>query len=157
MFIIKCNQSNDQTTGIIMITPSQVSESLNVPASTIRRWAARFEKHLSPRKGKKRSYTISDLDTFRKIRDLSNNGHGLKKIAEMLDVVEIPEDQSTGLMNLADFVQAFEMVNAQMLQLQDKLDEQNQKMDNQDQRIKDLEDWINTPFYKRIGKKPPIK
>ena len=133
-----------------MITPSQVSESINVPASTIRRWAARFEKHLSPRKGKKRSYTISDLDTFRKIRDLSNSGHGLKKISEMLDVVEIPEDQSTALMNLADFVQAFEMVNAQMLQLQDKLDDQ-------DQRIKDLEDWINTPFYKRIGKKPPIK
>ena len=133
-----------------MITPSQVSESINVPASTIRRWAARFEKHLSPRKGKKRSYTISDLDTFRKIRDLSNSGHGLKKISEMLDVVEIPEDQSTALMNLADFVQAFEMVNAQMLQLKDKLDDQ-------DQRIKDLEDWINTPFYKRIGKKPPIK
>ena len=140
-----------------MITPSQVSESLNVPASTIRRWAARFEKHLSPRKGKKRSYTISDLDTFRKIRDLSNSGHSLKKISEMLDVVEIPEDQSTGLMNLADFVQAFEMVNAQMLQLKDKLDEQDQKMDDQDQRIKDLEDWIATPFYKRIGKKPPIK
>ena len=133
-----------------MITPSQVSESINVPASTIRRWAARFEKHLSPRKGKKRSYTISDLDTFRKIRDLSNSGHGLKKISEMLDVVEIPEDQSTALMNLADFVQAFEMVNAQMLQLKDKLDDQ-------DQRIKDLEDWINTPFYKRIGKKPPTK
>lgn len=131
-----------------MITPSQVSESLNVPASTIRRWAARFEKHLSLRKGKKRSYTISDLDTFRKIRDLSNNGHGLKKIAEMLDVVEIPEDQSTALMNLADFVQALEMVNANMLQLQDKLIDQ-------DQRIKDLEEWISTPFYKRIGKKPP--
>jgi len=150
MFIIKCNQSNDQTTGIIMITPSQVSESLNVPASTIRRWAARFEKHLSPRKGKKRSYTIDDLNTFRKIRDLSNSGHSLNKISEMLDVVEIPEDKTTGLMNLADFVQAFEMVNANMLQLQDKLDDQ-------DQRIKDLEDWINTPFYKRIGKRPPIK
>jgi len=133
-----------------MITPSQVSESLNVPASTIRRWAARFEKHLSPRKGKKRSYTIDDLNTFRKIRDLSNSGHSLNKISEMLDVVEIPEDKTTGLMNLADFVQAFEMVNANMLQLQDKLDDQ-------DQRIKDLEDWINTPFYKRIGKRPPIK
>lgn len=148
--MIKCNQSNDHTIRIIMITPRQVSESLNVPASTVRRWAAKFERHLSPRKGKKRSYTITDLDTFRKIRDLSAAGHGLKKIAEMLDVVEIPEDQSTGLMNLADFVQAFEMFNANILQLQDKID-------NQEDRIKQLEDWISTPFYKRIGKKPPVK
>lgn len=133
-----------------MITPGQVSESINVPASTVRRWAAKFERHLSPRKGKKRSYTTTDLDTFRKIRDLSNSGHGLKQIAAMLDVVEIPEDKSTGLMNLADFVQAFEIANAKMSQLQDRID-------NQDDRIKQLEDWIATPFYKRIGKKPPVK
>ena len=131
-----------------MIKPAQVSESLNVPASTVRRWAAKFERHLSPRKGKKRSYTITDLDTFRKIRDLSASGHSLIKIAELLDVVEIPESKSTGLMNLADFVQAFEIFNSNMLQLQDKLD-------TQDDRIKQLEEWIYTPWHKKIGKKPP--
>ena len=132
-----------------MITPAQVSESINVPSSTIRRWAARFENNLSPRKGKKRMYTITDLDTFRKIRDLSAAGHGLDNIAQMLNVIEKPSEE-TAILSLTDFVQSLELAHSTMSQLQDRIN-------SQDDRIKQLEDWIVTPFYKRIGKKPPIK
>lgn len=132
-----------------MITPSQISESLNVPASTVRRWAVRFEKHLSKRTGKKRTYTPTDLDTFRRIRDLSASGFGLDRIDSMLDVVETPQDKSTALITLADFVQSLEIAHNQVATLQARLDEQNARLDT-------LEKWLALPFYKRIGKRPPI-
>jgi len=133
-----------------MITPSQVSDSLAVPTSTVRRWAARFEKHLSPRTGKKRTYTPSDLDTFRRIRDLSSEGFGLDRIDEMLAVVERPPDETTALTTLAAYTQLLEDTRNQMQAIAQKFDEQNA-------RIQALEEWINTPFYKRIGKRPPTR
>lgn len=131
-----------------MITPHQASESLNVPSSTIRRWSARFERHLSPRKGKKRTYTPTDVDTFRRIRDLSESGFGLDRIDSMLEVVETPPDPSTALLTLADFVQSLESAHNQVASLQQRFDEQKARLDA-------LETWIALPFYKRIGKKPP--
>ena len=130
-----------------MITPHQASESLNVPPSTIRRWSARFEKHLSPRTGKKRTYTPTDLDTFRRIRDLSASGFGLDRIDSMLDVVERPQDKSTALLTLADFVQSLETAHSQVASLQATVDEQKARLDA-------LESWLATPWYKRIGKHP---
>ena len=131
-----------------MITPHQASESLNVPSSTIRRWSARFERHLSPRKGKKRTYTPTDIDTFRRIRDLSASGFGLDRIDGMLEVVETPPDPTTALLTLADFVQSLETAHNQVALLQQRFDEQKARIDA-------LEAWIAMPFYKRIGKRPP--
>lgn len=133
-----------------MITPSQVSDSLTVPTSTIRRWSVRFEKHLSPRTGKKRTYTPSDLDTLRRIRDLSSEGIGLDRIDDMLAVVERPPDETTALTTLAGYTQLLEDTRNRMQAIV-------QKMDEQSARIQALEDWINTPFYKRIGKRPPTR
>ena len=73
--------------GHIMVTPKQVSETLNVPGSTIRRWALRFENVLSKQVGKKRVYTLQDVDTFRKIRDYSKQGKSLDNIADKLKIV----------------------------------------------------------------------
>ena len=131
-----------------MITPHQASESLDVPTSTIRRWSVRFERHLSKRTGKKRTYTPTDIDTFRRIRDLSASGFGLDRIDSMLEVVETPPDPSTALLTLADFVQSLESAHNQVASLQQRFDEQKARIDA-------LEAWIAMPFYKRIGKKPP--
>lgn len=131
-----------------MITPGQASESLNVPTSTIRRWSARFERHLSKRPGKKRTYTPTDLDTFRRIRDLSTSGFGLDRIDSMLEVVETPTDPTTALITLADFVQSLESAHNQVASLQQRFDEQKARLDA-------LEAWLALPWYKRIGKNPP--
>lgn len=140
-----------------MITPAQVSDSLNVPASTIRRWAARFENYLSPRKGKKRSYTTADLDTFRRIRDYSASGFSLDRIAELLAVVESPADQSTELMRLSDFVQSLEIAHAAVTRLQNQIDDQSNQLEEQQARIQSLEEYITLPWYKKITQKPPKK
>jgi len=138
-----------------MITPKQVSDSLNVPASTIRRWAARFEEYLSPRKGKKRSYTTGDMDTFRRIRDYSAEGFSLDRIAEMLSVVESPADQSTELLKLSDFIQSLEIAHSTVTKLQNQLDENSIKLEEQQARIQALEEYIALPWYKKIVNKPP--
>jgi len=135
-----------------MLSPKQVSESLTVPPSTIRRWSARFAGRLSTGKlapGQKRTYTLDDLETLRRIRNLLADGVTLDRIDSLLDVVEQPPDESAALVSLADVTQslttAYQMV-----------DELRQIIDDQSARITTLEEWINTPWYKRIGKKPDI-
>ena len=135
-----------------MITPKQVSESLNVPSSTIRRWAARFEDVLSKQDSKKRMYTMEDLDTFRKIRDYSKQGKSLDNIADKLKIVSSKVDQEqkpeTGLILYPELVRFMQDIAEQNVALQlqaDKLQEQ----------IDQLSAWVSLPWYKRIGKPAP--
>ena len=135
-----------------MITPKQVSESLNVPSSTIRRWAVRFEDVLSKQDSKKRMYTMEDLDTFRKIRDYSKQGKSLDNIADKLKIVSSKVDQEqnteTGLILHPELVRFMQNIAEQNVSLQlqtDKLQEQ----------VDQLTAWISLPWYKRIGKRVP--
>jgi len=133
-----------------MITPKQVSESLEIPPSTIRRWSRQFQNHLSPHKpGKHRSYTPTDFDTLSKIKDMLNNGMTYNEIDKKLDV--IPKEninRTTALLRLSDFTQIIEYTQATIATLQTKAD-------NQDQRIKALEDWIALPWYRKMITKTP--
>ena len=135
-----------------MVTPKQVSETLNVPGSTIRRWALRFEAVLSKQVGKKRVYTLQDVDTFRKIRDYSKQGKSLDNIADKLKIVSSKVDQEqkpeTGLILHPELVRFMQDIAEQNVALQlqaDKLQEQ----------IDQLSAWVSLPWYKRIGKRPP--
>ena len=135
-----------------MITPKQVSESLNVPSSTIRRWAVRFEDVLSKQDSKKRMYTMEDLDTFRKIRDYSKQGKSLDNIADKLKIVSSKVDQEqkpeTGLILHPELVRFMQNIAEQNVSLQlqtNKLQEQ----------VDQLTAWISLPWYKRIGKHAP--
>lgn len=143
--LVIASAKKGQTT---MLTPFQVSEALQVPGSTVRRWALRFEKHLSQRTGKKRNYTMSDLDTFRRIRDLSASGFGLDRIDSMLEVVERPQDPSTALVSLADIAQALEAVNSKNAFLEQHLDQQTKRLDA-------LTAWITLPWWKRLFQQMP--
>ena len=135
-----------------MITPKQVSESLNVPSSTIRRWAARFEDVLSKQESKKRMYTMEDLDTFRKIRDYSKQGKSLDNIADKLKIVSSKVDQEqnteTGLILHPELVRFMQDIAEQNVALQLQADKLQEQVDK-------LTAWISLPWYKRIGKPAP--
>jgi len=131
-----------------MLSPKQVSESLTVPTSTIRRWSARFSNRLSTGNlapGQKRTYTLDDLETLRRVRDYLADGVTLDKVDTLLDIVEKPLDGPAALVSLADVTQslttAYQMV-----------EELRRIIDDQSARIKALEERINTPWYKRIWK-----
>jgi DNA-binding transcriptional MerR regulator len=143
--ILPCNRSRE--TLIKMLTPRQVSETLTVPTSTLRRWSKRFSKHLTPHEpNTHRSYTTSDLETLRKIRDLLEDGQTYDQIEPKLDIIE--PDKSTALITLADFNQVLETTRATLQSLRDQLETQNERIDQ-------LEKWIHQPLYKRIFTKPP--
>jgi DNA-binding transcriptional MerR regulator len=133
-----------------MFTPSQVSETLGIPASTIRRWANRFAPYLSEQPGKKRMYTISDLDMFRQIRTFSSQGLSLDQIADSLKVREPDQVKAVELLALDDFAQALEGLFADNAKLQEQINDQQKQ-------ISQLVAWVSLPWYKRVGKPAPVQ
>ncbi len=131
-----------------MFTPAQVAQTLSVPPSTLRRWAKHFAAFLSPQSGKKRTYTVADIDTLKRIQDLSAQGLSYAQIAQTLTVVSQPP-ADTALISLADFAQALESAGAQLAAVQAQLTQQAQALDA-------IKAWLQLPFYKRWAKKPPI-
>ena len=131
-----------------MFTPAQVAQTLNCPPSTLRRQAKYFAAFLSPQSGKKRSYTIADLDTLKRIQELSAKGLSYDQIAQTLSVVSQPP-ADTALISIADFAQALESAGAQLAAVQAQLTQQAQELDA-------IKAWLQLPFYKRLGKKPPL-
>ena len=128
-----------------MFTPSQVSETLGIPASTLRRWALRFSPYLSEQPGKKRMYTITDLDIFRQIRTFSSQGLTLDQIADSLKVREPDQVKAVELLALDDFAQALEGLYADNAKLQERIEDQQKQ-------ISQLITWISLPWWKRIFK-----
>ena len=131
-----------------MFTPAQVAQTLNTPPSTLRRWAKRFAPFLSPQSGKKRTYTVADIDTLKRIQDLSAQGLSYAQISQTLTVVSQPP-ADTALISIADFAQALESAGAQLAAMQAQLTQQAQELDA-------IKAWLRLPFYKRWAKKPPI-
>ena len=129
-----------------MITPAQCAETLSIPASTIRRWASKFSPYLSEQPGKKRMYTITDLDIFRQIRTFSSQGLTLDQIADSLKVREPEQVKGVELLALDDFAQALEGLYADNAKLQERIEDQQKQ-------ISQLITWISLPWWKKISKK----
>ena len=129
-----------------MFTPAQVAQTLSVPPSTLRRWAKHFASYLSPQSGKKRTYTIADIDTLKRIQELSAKGLSYAQIAQTLTLVSAPP-ADTALIRLADFAQALESAHAQLASLQAQVAQQAEELSA-------IKAWLQLPFYKRLGKKP---
>ncbi len=154
-------------------TPGEVSKILGVPASTLRRWAVRFEKALTPQApeaGRHRVYSNSDIETFRQIRDLAAKGHSLRAIENILTVIPSgqskpeftpdyePEGEPTpdsepsqnSALMVIGISRELGTHNAQIQALQDQINKQNE-------RLAALTEYLALPWYKRIGKRPPVK
>ena len=114
----------------------------------MRRWAKHFASYLSPQSGKKRTYTIADIDTLKRIQELSAKGLSYAQIAQTLTLVSAPP-ADTALVSVADFAQALESASAQLASLQAQIIQQAEELDA-------IKAWLRLPFYKRLGKKPPL-
>lgn len=127
-----------------MVTPKQVSETLNVPSSTIRRWAVRFKDVLSKQEGKKRIYTLEDVDTFRRIRDFSKQGRNLDAIEAELMIFKpkVEPAEEKGLMIHPEVLKVMQEINSQNIALQLQVDQLQARVD-----------WLMLPWWKKISKK----
>ncbi len=130
-----------------MLTPAQIADTLQVSPATVRRWSARFARHLTPHTpNKKRAYSTDDLAILAKVRDLSALGTPLDQIDQSLSVPD--PAGSSALITIADFARALQYAQDLTAHLQSQLDEQTARLDA-------LTAWLALPLYKRIGKKPP--
>ena len=131
-----------------MLTPGQIAKSLDVSPATVRRWSARYARHLSPHTpGKKRSYTVDDLATLTRVRDMSATGTPLDQINQALMVSDQPA--TNALITVADFAQALQIGSDRLARLQNNLDKTNDRLDA-------LTAWLALPLFKRLFKKPPL-
>jgi len=127
-----------------MVTPKQVSETLNVPSSTIRRWAVRFKDVLSKQEGKKRIYTLEDVDTFRRIRDFSKQGRNLDAIEAELMIFK-PKVEPAEEKDL--------MIHPEVLKVMQEINSQNIALQLQVDQLQAQVDWLMLPWWKKISKK----
>jgi len=133
-----------------MITPGQIAKTLEVSPATVRRWSKRFARHLTPHTpGKTRAYSVDDLAVLTRVRDLSASGTPLANIDQALAVID-PSAESNALVTISDFAKSLQTARDQVTHLQYQLDTQTARLDA-------LTAWLALPFYKRIGKKPPLQ
>ena len=77
-------------------TPGDVSELLEIPASTLRHWASKvYQAHLSPYAAqRRRQYTQQDLETIARIKIASDKGILVDDIKKELGEIKIVDIQA---------------------------------------------------------------
>ena len=77
----------------MLYSPGEVSNYLNIPSSTLRRYARLFKEYLSPSaQRRRRKYTTIDLEIFEKIKTLSAEGVLIDEMGPLL--AEMPIDHA---------------------------------------------------------------
>ena len=132
-----------------MFTPGIAAELLNMPSSSLRRYVVLYRDFLSPAARKRpRSYNQADLTTIARVKELLSQGILVKDVPSVLEseqgqILDQDQNESTALtlpgliLQLQDMQAAFDNQAAQLDQLQNRIT------------------WLELPFYRRIGKKPP--
>jgi len=150
-----------------MYTPKQVSDMLDIPTSSLRRYSQVFSDYLTIKhvKGQKRTYTEQDIVTLGKIRDLASSGLNHELIAERLPLIEDqkePIDNALALIpTVAKELEAFKDFQVSIMQtvktLEDDLNAEKNKTTELGEKITELENYISLPWWKKITKKTDIK
>lgn len=129
-------------------SPKEVSELLQIPSSTLRRYSVAFALYLSPQSpGKKRVYTDSDVVTLGKIKELARK-FPLEKIGPLLQVVEVsptPPDNSLML------IPAFKAMTKELETLRAVWASDHERLD----RLEKIAEWAALPWWRRLFTPPP--
>ena len=142
-----------------MYTPSQASEMLNIPPSTLRRYANHFSSHLSEhaRRERGRRYDEQDISILARARELLNEGHSPDKTNELLALVaaEQPSPEST-LALIPSISQALSEALDTARALRIEVSELNERQSATDNTLSELASRLaaleheRSPWYKRL-------
>jgi len=141
-----------------MFDPKTVSEMLEVPASTLRRYAKDWADFLSESArtpGKKRRYSPEDVTVLRRIRELLGQHKDRDEIAAALQVVDDTPPETTALAVMPELLQELEGIRSRFAQLQSELEDNRQDNDALRERVERLEEWLTLPWWRRFGRNPP--
>lgn len=152
-------------------SPSQVSEMLGIPGSTLRHYAKLFGEYLSPQGGRKqRLYTEKDLLLFAQIKDLSAANIPLDQIGPRLviDSQQIAKPQDSALALIPSVAAEIETANsaarAALARLEEyqrqtgtKLDELSGQLEQQAAELELYRKYLSLPWWKRLFYRPPTR
>jgi DNA-binding transcriptional MerR regulator len=134
-------------------TPSQVSEMLGIPGSTLRHYARHFTKYLSPQQGRKqRLYTDKDILVFSQIKDLSALNIPLELIGPRLHVDDQQPAQlaESSLAYVPSIAAEIESAQAATRAALAKIDQLTAKVDQLAAQIEEIKARDSRPWYKRL-------
>ena len=143
-----------------MFTPGQVSDMLDVPSSTLRRYVKQFAAHLSETATKKRGrrFTEQDIATLARARELLQQGRKPEETNELLAVVgeDDPEAQPDAALALVPSISAAltEALDAAR-GLPAEVEDLSEKQGGTAARVDGLETWLREPWYRRLFGSPP--
>jgi len=143
-----------------MFTPGQVSDMLEVPPSTLRRYVKDYPEHLSKTATKKRGrrYTEADIATLARAREMLQQGRSPDEVGSLLAVVgqDDPEAEPDSVLNLVPSIsQALSEVQEQAQALRSILETVADNQNAAEHRLEALEAWSREPWYRRLFASPP--
>ena len=148
-----------------MFTPGQVSDMLEVPPSTLRRYVLQFTTHLSETAIKKRGRRFAERDvaTLARARELLQQGRKPPEVNELLAVVGQEEAQPDAALALvpsisAALTEALDMAQSLRAEVGDLAGQVEQVAQDQGatkDELAELRKWLRLPWYKRWRTLPP--
>ena len=136
----------------MLYKPSEVIIFLDMPSSTLRRYARLFKEHLSPTgQLRRRKYTAQDIEIFEKIKTLSAEGVPIDDISSRLDDMPIEHEPITDKTDQTD-QRAIVPINPEVIRQFDNMDD---KLDRLLIEIAALRAEVKRPWYQRIFRRPP--
>lgn len=134
-----------------MLTPAQIADTLQVSPATVRRWSARFARHLTVLEQGEHLARRQELVGFSRGGDRKSDEFQTATVAvrkptnELARAIGLSERSAHNRISVARALQYAQDLTAH---LQSQLDEQTARLDA-------LTAWLALPLYKRIGKRPP--
>jgi len=143
-----------------MFTPGQVSEMLEIPPSTLRRYVKDHPEHLSKTATKKRGrrYTEADIATLARAREMLQQGREPEEVGKLLAVVSQENGQAepnSALVLVPSISQALGEVQEQAQAVRSILEAVADRQSEAERRVEILEAWISEPWYRRLFARPP--
>lgn len=143
-----------------MFTPGQVSDMLEIPPSTLRRYVKDYPEHLSKTATKKRGRRYSELDiaTLARAREMLQQGRDPEEVNKLLAVVGQEDGQAepdSALALVPSISQALVEVQEQAQALRSILEAVADRQSDAERRVEILEAWIGEPWYRRVFASPP--
>ena len=146
-----------------MFTPKQVSETLEIPLSTLRRYRSKWADYLSAPDNKRR-YSQEDIDTLRIIRDLTTQRKSADDIIQVLqepiepfifeDTQPEPEPQRA-IQSIEFFSQVIDQLTSEHQTALSAKDAHIETLEKNQDRLQREISWLRLPWYKKLFRDPP--
>lgn len=137
--------------------PKLVSEMLDIPPSSLRRLSSEFKDFLSKSPGRHRRYSEEDINTLRRVRELTGQGMTIERIKTQLRLVEEPPEKKTDALALVPTIAGeLARMDDNYRAVARELEELRQDRERDRERLERLEQWAALPWYKRLFTRPPV-